>query len=483
MTDSRLQPGEYVWYASEGLGRVQEAGDRPAVVFWADRKSGKAQNMPPMLLTPLANYLPEAERWGQDDSWKKFESGVKKAPLTMVALALESCGGSGEVSDIRERLDKRTPLGAWNTWWKRTEPKLGKLTGHFGIDGNGKGVVFTLHSSVAQVPPDWKATLDDWKRWLLSEADELPPEPYPADKIAVGAALADWPEHSIEQALSQALDGANLLLDSPRKPAAAAALAWIDAVGSAALRLTTLDSNGHRLVERSGETLLELSQHIKVKARRKEVTLFWVGALTEGPDRKRQLAQQREHQRADYEVRLEQQRQEQEGQLADYQALLDQQRQERARQQSDHTEELKALQQSLDDALKREQEKDDRIQKLLEIVSTYEALMKSGRKESRLEVRQGMLRAVGDSLQRAYIQGTSAEDRLDNVIASLPNVLQEGGAEILGTVGATVKYDSRLHHSPKAIPSGAKVRLAAPGVIVGERVILKASVSNETEVC
>ncbi len=122
-------------------------------------------------------------------------------------------------------------------------------------------------------------------------------------------------------------------------------------------------------------------------------------------------------------------------------------------------------------------------ERLRQQVESLDAQMKSGREESRLEIRWDMLLAVGDALQRAYLQGKNADDRLGNVIATLPNALREGGAETLGMVGDTVKYDPKLHHSPEAIPTGAKVRLAAPGVVVGERVILKASVSTETEVC
>ena len=121
--------------------------------------------------------------------------------------------------------------------------------------------------------------------------------------------------------------------------------------------------------------------------------------------------------------------------------------------------------------------------RLRQQVQTLDAQMASGREESRLEVRQGILLAVGDALQRAYLQGKKAEDRLGVVITTLPKALQEGGAETLGKVGEIVKYNPKLHHSPEAVSSGVKVRLTAPGVVVGDRVILKASVSTEGEVC
>ena len=112
--------------------------------------------------------------------------------------------------------------------------------------------------------------------------------------------------------------------------------------------------------------------------------------------------------------------------------------------------------------------------------------MASGREESRLEIRQGMLLAVGDTLQRAYQSETSAQARLENVIDSLPIALREGGAGTLGTVGETVIYDPALHYSAGEIPSGTLVLTVAPGVIVrggpfGDRMILKANVIRQSE--
>ena len=146
---------------------------------------------------------------------------------------------------------------------------------------------------------------------------------------------------------------------------------------------------------------------------------------------------------------------------------------------SNKDREIAELHKANEVALESERQVQERLQ---ERVKTFEALMASGREESRFEVRQGMLLAVGDALQRAYLQGKSAEDRLGNVISTLPNALLEGGATTLGKVGDSVAYDSRYHHSSEAIPTGANVCVAAPGVKVGERVILKASVSIEAEV-
>ena len=114
---------------------------------------------------------------------------------------------------------------------------------------------------------------------------------------------------------------------------------------------------------------------------------------------------------------------------------------------------------------------EDDFKRHRQLIETYRAQMSSGREESRLEVRYDMLLAVGDVLQRACWHGRSSEERLNDVIANLPKVLRDGGAEPLGTAGETVKYDPRLHHSTKEITKGDWVHLFAPGVIVRGRVV------------
>lgn len=115
--------------------------------------------------------------------------------------------------------------------------------------------------------------------------------------------------------------------------------------------------------------------------------------------------------------------------------------------------------------------------------AAFRAQMDSGRQESRLEVRKGMLLAIGDVLQRAHSSDRNIEERLFDVLATIPTVLREGGAEVLGVVGETVPFDPRIHHSTTHLPRGTAVRLSAPGVIVrggalGDNVILKANVTR-----
>ena len=116
------------------------------------------------------------------------------------------------------------------------------------------------------------------------------------------------------------------------------------------------------------------------------------------------------------------------------------------------------------------------------------AEMVSGRKKSNLEVRSGMLLRIGDILQGAYRADKSLESRLNDVMERLPMVLNDGDAELFGTVGSIVEYDGKLHHTTAAIPRGGLVRIAAPGIIVkdaslddNDPVLLKATVIPQTQ--
>ena len=477
MVALEIEPGTFVWYTAKGLGRVQWVrSDGAAVLFWADKKSGKMERLPPNLLRPLPGNAPKGK--GGNDG---FAAWIKKAPLTLAAVALSECDGKvGRYSDFGDKLvDRALSPSSLDSWWDRVQPKLPILPEHFKVYETFDSVEYALLSDIVDVPLD-VSTLPAWENWLIGSDNNLPPEPAPTSEVS--DALADWPEDTINPALERVLWGAEQFLDSPKK-SAKSALEWMDAVGRAARRCGSLHLDNQELTERSGEILARFSESIQVKEKRKEATLFWAGALSESPDRQRQLErqwQEQERQREAHAAELEKLRQERERERADYKERLDQGRQERERQKVAHTKELASLRETHASDLKRER---DEREKLRRQIQALDAQMSSGRKESRLEIRQGMLLAVGDALQRAYAQDKKAEDRLGVVITTLPKVLYEGGAETLGTVGETVKYNPKFHHSPESIPSGIKVRLTAPGVVAGERVILKAKVSTEAGVC
>ena len=265
MSESGIRPGAFVWYAPKGIGRVEETGGSLSVLFWIDRKSGKTERLPPNLLTPLATYIPEAESPGkasEADPWKQFESGAKKAPLKLVALALSACGNSGGTADIKEKLDRRAPVGPWGSWWKRTEPKLGEMPSHFKIDGAGEDVKYILVSSVADVPADWiepRVTPADWKKWLSAKTHEQPPGRFPTKPVA--DALAKWPAKTTEQALYRVMATSEQLLASG-DVSSQVAEGWLRAVAQASLRwreVSDPDSRG-RQAARIGALLVSLSR-------------------------------------------------------------------------------------------------------------------------------------------------------------------------------------------------------------------------------
>ena len=598
MTDSRIQPGAFAWYAARGVGLVEETGGNPSVLFWADRQSGKAERIPANLLVPLAGHIPEADppgRTGEGDPWKRLESGIRKAPLKLVALALSAGGNSGAAAEIRERLARRAPVGAWGSWWKRTEPKLGELPSHFRIDRVGGDTRYTLLSSVADVPSDWvapKVTPADWKRWLSARTRESPPGRFPTKPVA--DALAKWPASTIDEALLRVALTAEELLSSG-DVSSQVAEGWLRAVAQIAIRRRAIGGSDPRGYDaaRVGALLARLAriagdrtpQDLVLEAgaldgatdawRRGFVAGLWESF--EGDDARemyrksssvlgrqaraglaREIAlaafdpgySARRSSELDHLLDLlsEEQRaqllqevvasasQAQKNGALDYiansrhaaksgdvperltllalatlllsdgegpvpsqasreladalteaeaggsaiRSLFRDSRARIAEERAGIADKLEQQRKTHEAELERERREQERLR---ERVQSLSAQMASGREESRVEIRQGMLLAVGDVLQRAYLQGKSAEDRLKNVITTLPSALREGGAATFGAVGDTVKYDPKLHHSSETIPTDAKVCLTAPGVKVGERVILKASVSTETEVC
>ena len=139
-----------------------------------------------------------------------------------------------------------------------------------------------------------------------------------------------------------------------------------------------------------------------------------------------------------------------------------------------HEIELEKLRVSHADRLAIEEREQERLKSQKR---TIEAVMASGREESRLEVRHDILLTVGDALQRAYKDDRSVGDRLDEVVRTLVSALRAGGAEALEAVGEDVYFNPKFHHSTAPILVGTPVMVSAPGVIAGERVILKANVA------
>ena len=522
MNDSKFRPGTIVRDNRGMVGKVVgvaesielngDTVERVTVDFW-----GEEERRPESWLTPLDPDSPEALLL---DRPEELASWADEVPLKLVALALSVNGGVGKVAAIREKLDGLViATNEWNSWWKRVQPKLKRSMDSFKSGKTGKDTQYTLLSDIEDVPSgitETKASVKAtgrnkkaankgvWAGWLASGNTE---EPVPGASGYPGKAafdaVSDLPASDTRKALTKVLHWADKSLsdDVPDKADSKAVTAWRNLTASAALRW------------REHAKQPGINDNLSAPTGKLLHRMAGVTGYDKAPDDVRRLV--KDLTLDDFEVDEDSTPNNIGVNLLDYLTpaeksqligeLLVKFRDARAchtaamaelrnihsnaleSEIQSHQDTLREIQAEYDTELKK---RDDELksvrreqERLQELVDTYEALMASGREESRLEIRQGMLLAVGDALQRAFLQGENAEERLENVITTLPNALREGEAETLGTVGATVKYDPRLHHSPDAIPSGAKVRLAAPGVIVGERVILKASVSNETEVC
>ncbi len=463
MSESGIQAGAFVRYNHlddiSSIGKVKQGGDSPLVEFW----NGKVERKAATGLTPLpdADAEPVARLW---DRPEELGAWAKEKPLKLVALALSIDGHTGgNLNSIKSKLDGRALLGGdWKNWWSQRAKSLNEFSAlpepkHFAK--SPKGNIYRLLCDIEAVPDDLRppVSLNDWKKWLSSEAN-LPTFGKNPSK-ALCDALAEWPADTIESALRRILWGAELLLHSP-KPSASAALAWLDAVGSAVLRRNELNPDGRReLAEQSSDVLIRLARRIKVKEKRKESTLFLAGQLSEAPDRAYQLEQQREAQRAEYDNRLEQQlarerknhADKREAQRAEYDNRLEQQL---ARERKNHADKQEAQRAEYEAELERWRQQ----------VRERNAELESNREESRLEIRQDMLQAIGETLQTVAGRQGSVDELARNVEAGLILALRAGGADLLDT-------------SPEG-------KVIAPGVIVrggvhGDRVLLKAQVKHE----
>jgi hypothetical protein len=592
--DSKFQPGAFVWYAPKGIGRVEETDVTPSVLFWANKKSGKTERLPLNLLTPLADYIPEAKPQGkasEADPWKRFESGVKKAPLKLVALALSASGNSGGATDIKGKLDRRAPVGPWGSWWKRTEPKLGELPANFKINGAGEDAEYILLSSISDVPADWiepKVTPADWKKWLLAKTHEQPPGRFPTKPVA--NALAKWSAKTIEPALFRLITSAEELSAS-REPSAQAAEGWLRAVAQAALRWREVGGSDPRgyTAARVGEVLARLARiagdrtprDLLLQAgatdgdvdawRRGFLAGMWesfagddardlyLGAAAVlgrqaradlaretftaafGPDfserrhpeldRLLDALPERERTQLLQEVIASAAADQRDGvlhyvassrhadgaeklplrtmavlalsggrgdfatktsmELADalagpdiygpeIEALLEDTAFRVEAVVDLKVSEAKEAQKSLEAELQRERQEQERLRQQ---VRERNAELAANREESRLEIRQDMLLAVGEVLQSVHRRNGPGESA-GNVAAGLTLALRAGGAEPLGTPGETVAFDPECHTADGNVPANGRVSVIAPGVVYrggihGDRVLLKANVKHE----
>ena len=130
--------------------------------------------------------------------------------------------------------------------------------------------------------------------------------------------------------------------------------------------------------------------------------------------------------------------------------------------------------------LERERQEQERLRQQ---VRERNAELAANREESRLELRQDMLLAVGEVLQS--LSARSDRDGLaGDVTAGLLLSLRAGGAEPLGVAGERVPYNEEEHSASENIQKSGTVKIIAPGVIYrggvhGDRILLKALVKHE----
>ena len=138
------------------------------------------------------------------------------------------------------------------------------------------------------------------------------------------------------------------------------------------------------------------------------------------------------------------------------------------------------LQASHEDQLEQEKQEQERLRQQ---VRERNAELAANREESRLELRQDMLLAVGEVLQS--LSARSDRDGLaGDVAAGLLLALRAGGAEPLGVAGERVPYNKEEHSASENIQKSGTVKIIAPGVIYrggvhGDRILLKALVKHE----
>ena len=155
--------------------------------------------------------------------------------------------------------------------------------------------------------------------------------------------------------------------------------------------------------------------------------------------------------------------------------------------QKEHFRDIENLQQTHASEIERNyQEKEQlrqQISRLSQQVQERNAELDARREESRLEIRQDMLLAVGEVLQSMYLRPHGGEPS-ETVEAGLTLALRAGGADLLEAPGKIVEFRPQWHQASGDLTVAALVKVLAPGVIVrggvhGDRVLLKAQVTHE----
>ena len=157
--------------------------------------------------------------------------------------------------------------------------------------------------------------------------------------------------------------------------------------------------------------------------------------------------------------------------------------------QKDHYRDMESLQQSHASEIERKGHESEQLRQQIshlgKQVQERNAELDAKRVESRLEIRQDMLLAVGEVLQSMYLRQQGGESSA-TVEAGLTLALRAGGADLLEAPGEIVQFKPQWHQAIGDSTVATLVKVLAPGVIVrggvhGDRVLLKAQVTHEAD--
>lgn len=143
---------------------------------------------------------------------------------------------------------------------------------------------------------------------------------------------------------------------------------------------------------------------------------------------------------------------------------------------------VEELKENHETQLERERQEQERLRQQ---VRERNAELAANREESRLELRQDMLLAVGEVLQ--FVSSNAEREGLgSDVAAGLALALRAGGAEPLGVAGERVAYNPEEHSASEEISESETVKIVAPGVVYrggtfGDRILLKALAKREPQ--
>ena len=260
MTESGIRLGAFVRHATKGVGRIEETGNNPSVLFWTEKEYGKTEKMPTGLMAPLPNDSPEALLW---DHPEELASWAEERPLQLVALALSVRGGKDKLTNVKKVLDL-VPGCKSSSWWSPTQAKLKlpELNRHFEIAKTG----ISLHSNVDSVPKD--ADLlgflqSIWQDWLLYDPSKpvvWMEWPNKESLDALDRVLARLGRGESEQSLHNTMQSVQIFLKSPRKKTPSVALNWLETLSRVHLRWDDGAGIHGDLAMRTGEVLRDLCQ-------------------------------------------------------------------------------------------------------------------------------------------------------------------------------------------------------------------------------